>query len=201
LAGSSPHKSEVRFMGVDFIFRLVGMFVFGLGGFYLGQTLVRAGGVSLQDGLVAIIVSILVGGLVGFVLMPFLTTHPYRALQRRIKQTPTTDLLAAVTGLVLGLLIAVLLSFPLSLLPSPLREILPIIAAVVFALLGMSTLISRRRDFARRCSPAVAAALDRASLLDERRCCWTPPSSSTGALTTSAAPGSGAARCWCRALC
>ena len=96
-------------MSVDFIFRLIGLFVFGLGGFYLGQTLVRAGGVALQDGVVAIVVSILVGGLVGFILMPFLTTHPYRALQRRIKQTPSTDLLAAVMGLVLGLLIAVLL--------------------------------------------------------------------------------------------
>jgi uncharacterized protein YacL len=155
-------------MSVDFIFRLIGLFVFGLGGFYLGQTLVRAGGVSLEDGVVAIIVSILAGGLVGFVLMPFLTTHPYRALQRRIKQTPTTDLLAAVTGLVLGLLIAVLLSFPLSLLPSPLREILPIIAAVVFALLGMSTLISRRRDFAQLFTGRLPLRSTEASLVDER---------------------------------
>ena len=135
-------------MSVDFAFRIIGLLVFGLGGFYLGQALVRAGGVSLQDGVVAVLVTILVSGLVGFVITPFLSTRPYRALQQRIKQTPTTDLLAAITGLVLGLLIAVLLSFPLSFLPSPLREILPIIAAVVFALLGMSTLISRRRDFA-----------------------------------------------------
>src|SRR5512136_630156 len=157
-------------MSVDFIFRLIGLFVFGLGGFYLGQTLVRAGGVSLHDGLVAIIVSILVGGLVGFVLMPFLTTHPYRALQRRIKQTPTTDLLAAVTGLVLGLLIAVLLSFPLSFLPSPLREVLPIVTAVVLGLLGMSTLMSRRRDFAQLLSGRLPlrSAESAASLLDER---------------------------------
>ena len=155
-------------MSVDFIFRLIGLLMFGLGGFYLGQTLVRAGGVALQDGVGAIIVSILVGGLVGFVLMPFLTTRPYRALQQRIKQTPTTDLLAAVTGLVLGLLIAVLLSFPLSLLPSPLREILPIIAAVVFALLGMSTLINRRRDFAQLFSGRLPLRSTEASLLDER---------------------------------
>ena len=155
-------------MSMDFIFRLIGLLVFGLGGFYLGQTLVRAGGVSPQDSLVTIIVSILVGGLVGFVLMPFLTTRPYRALQRQIKQTPTTDLLAAVIGLVLGLLIAVLLSFPLSLLPSPLREILPFIVAVVFALLGMSTLISRRRDFAQIFSGRLPLRSTEASLPDER---------------------------------
>ena len=144
--------------------------MFGLGGFYLGQALVRAGGVSLQDGVAAIIVSILVGGLIGFVVTPFLTTRPYRALQQRIKQTPATDLVAAVTGLVLGLLIAVLLSFPLSLLPSPFREILPIIVAVVFGLLGMTTLISRRRDFAQLFSGRLPLRATEAapSLLDER---------------------------------
>ena len=135
-------------MSLEFFFRLAGMLLFGLGGFYLGQALVRAGGISPNDGVAAIIVTIVASGFIGFVITPFLTTRPYRALQQRIKQTPATDLLAAVTGLVLGLLIAVLLSFPLSLLPSPLREVLPMIAAVVFGLLGMSTLISRRRDFA-----------------------------------------------------
>lgn len=155
-------------MSVDFTFRIIGLLVFGLGGLYLGQALVRAGGVSPQDGLVTISVTILVSGLVGFVITPFFTTRPYRALQKRIKQTPATDLLAAVTGLVLGLLIAVLLSFPLSLLPSPLREILPIIVAVVFALLGISTLINRRRDFAQLFSGRLPLRSNEAGLLDER---------------------------------
>ncbi len=160
-------------MSVDFIFRLIGLLAFGLGGFYLGQSLIRAGGISPNDGVVAILVSIMVGALIGFVITPFITTRPYRALQQRIKQTPATDLVAAIAGLVLGLLIAVLLSFPLSLLPSPLREILPIIAAVIFGLLGMSTLSSRRRDFAQlfagrlplRSSESSGALLDERSVL------------------------------------
>jgi uncharacterized protein YacL len=157
-------------MSLEFAFRIVGLLVFGLGGFYLGQTLVRAGGIALQDGVAAIIVTILVSGLVGFTVAPFITTRPYRALQQRIKQTPATDLVAAVTGLVLGLLIAVLLSFPLSLLPSPFRELLPMIAAVVFVLLGISTMISRRRDFAQLFSGRLSLRANDApgSLLDER---------------------------------
>ncbi len=135
-------------MSVEFIFRIIGMIIFGFGGTALGIRLVDAGGVSRQDGLVAIIVSTLAGGLVGFIIMPFLSTRPYRAAQRRLKQMPATDLVAAVIGLVLGLLIAVLLAFPLSFLPSPLREIMPLIVAIIFGLLGMTTLESRRHDFA-----------------------------------------------------
>jgi uncharacterized protein YacL len=119
----------------------------------------------------AIIITILVGGLLGFVIAPFVTTRPYRNMQARIKQTPATDLVAAVTGLVLGLLIAVLFSFPLSLLPSPLREILPIIVAVLFGLLGVTTMISRRRDFAQVFSgrlPLRTADTGAPALLDER---------------------------------
>ena len=80
-------------MSVEFIFRLIGLLVFGLGGFYLGQALVRAGGVVARR--MAWSPSSCPswrGGLVGFVITPFLTTRPYRALQQRIKQTPATDL-------------------------------------------------------------------------------------------------------------
>ena len=187
-------------MSVEFFFRLAGMLLFGLGGFYLGQALVRAGGISPNDGVAAIVVTIVASGFIGFVITPFLTTRPYRALQQRIKQTPATDLLAAVTGLVLGLLIAVLLSFPLSLLPSPLREVLPMIAAVVFGLLGMSTLIGRRRDFA-QLSPAdwlSARPTPRLRCWTNARFCWTRLSSSTGVLPTSVARASSAASCSCR---
>jgi uncharacterized protein YacL len=168
--GQLTQQERGQMMSVDFIFRVFGMILFGVGGFYLGQVLLRAGGISPNEGVAAIVVSLLVSGLVGFIVMPFLTTRPYRAMQQRIKQTPATDLVAAVTGLVLGLLIAVLLSFPLSFLPSPLREILPIIVAVVFGLLGMSTLISRRRDFAQLFSGRLSlrSTESAASLLDER---------------------------------
>lgn len=158
-------------MSVEFVFRIIGMMLFGLGGTALGMQLVDAGGVSRQDGLAAILVSALAGGLVGFISMPFLSTRPYRAAQKRLKQMPATDLVAAVVGLVLGLLIAVLLAFPLSFLPSPLREIMPLVAAIVFGLLGMTTLESRRHDFANLLSarlPLSRAADAPAALSEER---------------------------------
>ncbi len=163
-------------MSIEFVFRLIGMVIFGAIGALIGLQLVDAGGISRRDGVAAVLVTMLVMGLVGLVAAPFLTTRPFRAAQRRIRQTPVTDLVAAVIGLVLGLLIAVLLAFPLSFLPSPLHEVLPLIVAIVFALLGVSTMISRRRDFAnlfttrlpltRGPEPALTVAEDRYVLLD-----------------------------------
>ncbi len=158
-------------MSVEFIFRVVGLILFGMGGVALGLRLLEAGGVAQKDGLVTIAVSLLVGALLGFIVMPFITTRPYRRVQQRIKQTPVTDLVAAVIGLVLGLLIAVLLAFPLSFLPSPLREVLPLIVAIVFSLLGMTTMISRRRDFANLFATrwAVSRGVETAPPLAEER--------------------------------
>jgi hypothetical protein len=36
-------------MSLEFFFRLIGLLAFGLGGFCLGQALVRAGGIAPQD--------------------------------------------------------------------------------------------------------------------------------------------------------
>jgi uncharacterized protein YacL len=162
-------------MSFEFILRLLGMILFGFGGLLFGQRLIESGGVSAQDGPVAVLVSVLVGALLGFIAAPFLTTRPFRTLQRRIQQAPAVDLVAAVAGLALGLFIAVLLAFPLSFLPSPFRELLPIMCAVLFGALGMWTLGTRRRDFAtlvsgrlptRTLETAAASADERYVLLD-----------------------------------
>jgi uncharacterized protein YacL len=135
-------------MSIEFILRLVGMIVFGIGGLLVGQELVQAGGIGPENGLASLLVTTLVGALFGFVVTPFLTTRPFNALQRRLRQVPAIDLVAGATGLALGLLFAALVSLPLSLLPSPFREILPFASAVVFGLLGLGTMTARRRDIA-----------------------------------------------------
>jgi uncharacterized protein YacL len=158
-------------MSIEFIFRLAGTLVFGTGGLLIGQELVQAGGISLENGVASLLVTTLLGALIGFIVTPFITTRPFDAFQRRLRQVPAIDLVAGVTGLALGLLFAALLSLPLSLLPSPFREVLPFISALVFGLLGLSTLIARRRDLAAllvarlparngEAGPTVAAATD-----------------------------------------
>jgi uncharacterized protein YacL len=88
----------------------------------------------------------LIGALAGLVLTPYLSVRPFFALRKRIRQAPAQQLLAGILGLVVGLVIAALLVFPLSLLPSPFKQILPFIAAVLFGYFGMMVMTTRQQD-------------------------------------------------------
>ncbi len=130
-------------MSIEFIFRIIGMLIFGVGGFYLGVILGR-----LAEGVVELyaIVMGLVGVLVGLILTPFLTTRPMRSLRVLFGQLSTQTLFASLAGLTVGLMFAALLSFPLSLLPSPFGEVLPFVGAIVFSYLGVAVFIMRQHD-------------------------------------------------------
>jgi len=87
-----------------------------------------------------------VGALVGLVITPFVTTRPARAIRARIIAMPASGLVAGMIGLITGLIIAGLSSFPLSLLPQPFSQVLPMVGAVLFSWLGISVFVMRQRD-------------------------------------------------------
>ena len=80
-----------------------------------------------------------------FALTPRLTTRPFFWLLHRSVNTPITDIAAAAGGLAVGLLLAVLLAWPLSLLPY-VGGFLPIVASVVLGYLGIVTVLSHKRE-------------------------------------------------------
>jgi uncharacterized protein YacL len=88
----------------------------------------------------------LVGGLVGFILTPYLTTRPAHTLRSLLGRVAAETLFAGLTGLVAGLLIAALLAFPLSLLPDPLGNILPFVGVLIFSYFGVSLFVMRQGD-------------------------------------------------------
>ncbi len=130
-------------MSVEFIFRIIGMVALAVGGVYLGVDLSHTSDTPPE--LWGIIFG-LVGALVGLVATPFFTTRPARAIRTRILAVSATGLIAGMVGLITGLIVAGLLSFPLSLLPPPLSQILPIVGALVFSWLGISVFVMRQRD-------------------------------------------------------
>jgi uncharacterized protein YacL len=132
-------------MSLEFIIRIIGMIVFALLGGYLGVDLSEIQVLELTAEEGAVIFG-LVGALFGLVLTPFLTTRPLRSLRALLSKLETRTLGAGLIGLTVGLVIAALLAFPLSLLPRPLGQILPFVGVLVFAYFGVAVFIMRRND-------------------------------------------------------
>jgi uncharacterized protein YacL len=133
-------------MSTEFVSRLIGMILFGIGGIYLGATLAHMAEVGDTEAGRWALVFAFVGVLAGLVLTPWLTVRPIRAARRLLGQLSSRSLLAGLFGLIVSLVIAGLLAFPLSLLPRPFSQILPIAVAIVLAYLGVVIFISRQND-------------------------------------------------------
>jgi uncharacterized protein YacL len=130
-------------MSADFLVRLIGMFAFAVGGLYLGVYLSElAGATAALWGAVFA----LVGALTGLVVTPFLTTRPARSFRALMGQVSAQTMIAGLLGLIVGLIIAALVSFPLSLLPAPFGQLLPFLGAMAFSYLGVALFIMRQND-------------------------------------------------------
>lgn len=130
-------------MSVDFILRIIGMLVFAFLGGYAGNDLALQ---YQRDVLFYIFVLGLVGALVGFILTPYLTSRPARAMRSMLGRVAAETLFAGLIGLVVGLLTAALLAFPLSLLPEPFGNILPFLGVLIFSYFGVSLFVMRQGD-------------------------------------------------------
>lgn len=129
-------------MSVEFLLRIVGMVVFAIIGWRIGDTLGGSG-----DAIRYIVVLALAGAALGLIVTPWITLRPYIWARRTIRQVPAQQLLAATIGLLIGLIIAALSAFPLSFLPSPFGAILPFVSLILFGYLGAWVMMMRERDF------------------------------------------------------
>lgn len=88
----------------------------------------------------------MVGALTGLILTPYFTTRPARIARAAILETPAETLITAIIGLLFGLAIAALAAVPLSLLPQPLNQWLPVLMMVVFGYLSVTIFALRAQD-------------------------------------------------------
>ena len=137
-------------MSSEFIARLIGMIAFAVVGVYWGTQLgvyanqsPTAGTFSVEQ--YAFTIG-LVGALAGLILTPFITTRPIRALRSIFARISVQTLFASLIGLVVGLIIAALLAFPISLLPSPFGDVLPFVGVLLFGYMGVAVFIMRQND-------------------------------------------------------
>ncbi len=130
-------------MSSDFMARIIGLFVFGIFGGYLGFDLAK---LSNTDLLYNTVLFALVGTLFGLVMTPYLTTRPARALRRLLSRVTAETLFSGLLGLITGLLTAALLAFPLSLLPEPFGNITPFLGVLFFGYFGVAIFVMRQND-------------------------------------------------------
>ena len=135
--------AEMRRLSGEFFLRLIGAVV--------GATILGLYGMRLNDAVLGapvtdILVLILVGFLAGLILTPYLTTRPLWWLRRTLVSMSAARLFAMVVGTFLGLLTMALVSPVFALLPSPLREILPLVVAFVLGYSAYVILTLRLND-------------------------------------------------------
>ena len=130
-------------MSFEFILRIIGMFVLAIAGGYWGFDVSRF---NQSDAVRTTLVFGLVGALTGLILTPYFTTRPARYLRSLLGRMAAESLFAGLTGLIVGLLIAALLGFPLSLLPKPFGEVLPFLGVLIFSYFSVSLFMMRQGD-------------------------------------------------------
>ena len=130
-------------MSTEFFLRIIFMFLLGIAGGYWGYGFATFHG---EDVIRYTLGMAMVGALIGLILTPYLTTRPARAMRRLLGRMSAETLFAGIAGLVVGLLIATLLAFPLSNLPPPLGSILPFVGVILFSYFGVSLFVMRQGD-------------------------------------------------------
>ncbi|MDK2982455.1 MAG: hypothetical protein PWQ55_2802 [Chloroflexota bacterium] len=127
------------------IFRILGLITFAIAGFYLGDLLVGIINPNLSS-LPYAIGGTVVFGIIGFLIMPYITLYPTNWLRTYLSKISGPTLVAALFGLVIGLILAALFSIPISFLPNPFKSVLPVITAVLFGYLGITIAVTRQGD-------------------------------------------------------
>jgi uncharacterized protein YacL len=172
---TSRSKSTAIQFSANFLIRVVGMLVLAYLGRQIGLSLSSTPQTDDQD--LATRLLMLSGAGLGLLTTHKLILEPLEAIQRRAKTAPILEVVMVAVGVLVGLIFSVLLTVPLSHLPAPLSEYLPIVSALLFGYLGGVVFSGRRREIyeafmasRRRGQPATERAylLDTSAIIDGR---------------------------------
>ena len=99
-------------------------------------------------GLVCVLVGGLLGGIIGFVLSPYLIRQLKRFslwLESALSEVPIHDVIAGAVGLCIGLILANLLAFSFSKIPV-VGDYIPVVFSLVFGYLGIRIALKKRQE-------------------------------------------------------
>jgi uncharacterized protein YacL len=131
----------------ELIFRFIGLIVFAIIGFILVAPITELLALKFVSLLPYQVGAAAVLGFIGFLVFPYISMHPVLWIRSYLSKISGQTLLFALIGLVIGLILAALVTIPISQLPSPFKEVLPFVAVLIFGYLGIAISESRSRDF------------------------------------------------------
>lgn len=137
-------------MSLELIVRLIGLIVFGIIGVFLGEPLGNLildlwPSSQIPFSVFQVITTLLVG-LIGFLIAPWISIKPIKAIHKHLSKVSAQTLVFGSAGLIVGAIIAAILAYPISLLPSPLGSILPFVALLLFGYLGTVIFVARQKE-------------------------------------------------------
>lgn len=121
--------------------RTVGLVGFALLGWQVGS-LLGEGDHQPRNAMLGIAI----GAVGGFATAPYLVEKPYTSAKTHLHRLPASELVFGLIGLILGLVVAALLAYPLSFLPWSLGHLLPAVTSVICGYIGVSLLLMRHGD-------------------------------------------------------
>lgn len=133
-------------IGLNFLTRIVGMLVLAYIGVSLGRAL--SGPQLSESELFATQLLALAGAGLGLLTTPRWTIEPVRRLVQYTRSISIAELTAVVFGALLGAFFALLFAVPLSYLPMPFGQLMPMVVAAALAYFGGVVFVTRRKEIA-----------------------------------------------------
>ena len=138
-------------MSAILISRIIGALVLGIIGAFTSLPIYSyvqqfVGVLSLSQGVVTGLSAVIFAGF-GFLITPYITIKPFQSLMKLFTKSPIQSLMSGLLGMTIGLIIAAIMAYPLSLLPKPFGQIFPLVGLLLFSYLGGVLFVTRRDDF------------------------------------------------------
>lgn len=130
-------------LSIEFFSRIIGAIIGAVAGGFFGNYLNNLFG---GDPTAYVIIIGMLGILTGLIITPYVSVRPVRYVRRSLIGMPAGRLAAIVIGLFIGLIAGALLALPLSLLPNPFGQILPMLLAFLMAYMSIIVLTARQHD-------------------------------------------------------
>lgn len=128
-------------MNLEMAARLLGGLIAGIGGWRLADRIAVADhSGSMHWGMALALM------LIGAIVTPYVFVRPLNWISNQLAPVSTTELIAGITGMLIGLTAGALLAMPLSMLPDMAGQLVPPVVALALAYLGTKVLIKRKDD-------------------------------------------------------